>query len=178
MPNGYWKVDDQKAYWINTYNAFTVKLILKNYPLNTIMDIKEGDKDAWHIPFINLDNKLYTLDYIENTMLRGQFNDSRVHFVINCSAISCPPLKNKAFFADNLDIELRLATRRFINDKRYNVISEEHIQVSEIFKWYEKDFLIEEPSIQEYINLNTPHVEVSKKASLTYMNYNWKLNKQ
>jgi len=178
VPNGYWNVNSQKAYWINAYNAFTVKLILEHYPLESIMEIKVDEKDAWHIPFINLDNKLYTLDYIENVMLRGQFNDSRIHFVINCSAVSCPPLKNKAYFPDNLDIELRLSARRFINDKRHNILSENHLQVSQIFQWYEKDFLVEEPTIQQYININTPHIEVSKDASLNYLEYNWKLNKQ
>ena len=67
VPNGYWNVNSQKAYWINAYNAFTIKLILDHYPLESIMDIKVDEKDAWHIPFINLDNKLYTLDYIEKT---------------------------------------------------------------------------------------------------------------
>jgi len=178
IPGPYWKIDEQKAYWINAYNAFTVKLVLKYYPLESIMDIKEDDKDAWHIPFIRLGDKYYTLDYIEKTMLLGQFNDSRIHFAINCSAKSCPVLRNKAYSTENLDIELRLATKRFINDKRFNILSERHLQVSQLFSWYKLDFLKDEESIQAYINNNTPHVEVSKEASLNFLNYNWKLNEK
>ena len=174
----YWKVKEQEVYWINAYNAFTIKLILDHYPIKSIMDIKQDDKDAWHIPFIKLGTKLYTLDYIENTMLRGQFNDSRLHFAINCSAKSCPPLRNKAFTAANIDIELRLVARAFINDSRFNILSNRHVQISKIFDWYEEDFLKEEPSINIYLNKRTPHLEISKEASLNYLEYNWDLNSQ
>jgi hypothetical protein len=177
-PDKYWKIEEQKAYWINAYNAFTVKLVLMHYPLNSIMDIKENDKDAWHIPFIEIKDKLYTLDYIEKTMLLSQFNDSRIHFAINCSAKSCPILRNKAYSTENIDIELRLATKRFINDKRFNIVDKSHLQVSQLFNWYKQDFLNEEESIQAYINKNTPHIEVSNNASLNFMNYNWKLNEK
>jgi hypothetical protein len=174
----YWKVGEQEAYWINTYNAFTIKLILDNYPLKSIRDIKKDDKDAWHIPFIELGTKKYTLDYIENTMLRGQFNDSRIHFAINCSAKSCPPLRNKAFTPENINLELRLVSKAFINDKRFNILSERHVQVSKIFDWYKEDFLKEEATINIYLNKNTPHIEISKEASINYLNYNWDLNVQ
>jgi len=175
-PQPFWKTDEQKSYWINAYNAFTVKLILMNYPLNSIMDIKEDDKDAWHIPFIEIGDKIYTLDYIEKTMLLGQFNDSRIHFVINCSAKSCPILRNKAYSTDNIDVELRLATKRFINDSRFNILDKQHVQVSQLFNWYKDDFLKDEVSIQVYLNKNTPHLEISKNATLNFMKYNWKLN--
>ena len=175
-PDPKWKVDEQKAFWVNAYNAFTIKLVLKHYPLKSIMDIKEDGKDAWHIPFIELGGKLYTLDYIEKTMLLGQFNDPRIHFAINCSAKSCPPLRNKAYTSENIDIELRLAARTFINDERFNILSKNHLQVSKIFEWYEKDFLQEEESVQVYLDKNTPHLEISKGASLNYLNYNWDLN--
>ncbi len=175
-PGPYWKIDEQKSYWINAYNAFTVKLILMNYPVKSIMDIKEDDKDAWHIPFIRIGDKLYTLDYIEKTMLLGQFNDSRLHFVINCSAKSCPILRNKAYSTSNIDIELRLATKRFITDRRFNILDENHLQVSQLFFWYKEDFLRDEESIQIYINKNTPHLEVHNNATLNFLNYNWNLN--
>ena len=100
----FWKVNEQEAFWINAYNAFTIKLILDHYPVKSIKDINVDGKDAWQIPFIELGDKKYSLGYIENTMLRGQFNDSRIHFAINCSAHSCPPLRNNAFSAENIDI--------------------------------------------------------------------------
>lgn len=175
-PQPNWKVEQQEAFWINAYNAFTIKLILKYYPLKTIMDIKEDGKDAWNIPFIDIGGKLYTLNYIEKTMLLGQFNDSRIHFAINCSAKSCPPLRNKAYTAENLNIELRLAARGFINDDRYNILSKNHLQVSKIFEWYASDFLKEESSIPVYINKQTPHLEIAKNASLNFLKYNWDLN--
>ena len=177
-PQGWWEVNEQKAFWINAYNAFTVKLILNNYPLESIKQIKEGDNNAWNIPFIKIGDKMYTLDYIEHTMLRAQFSDSRIHFAVNCTAISCPPLRNKAYSGKNLDIELRLATRTFINDKRFNAITESRVQVSQIFSWFKDDFLKEEESIQAYLNKNTPHIEVKKDATVSFMNYNWGLNEK
>ncbi|HAW51287.1 MAG TPA: DUF547 domain-containing protein [Flavobacteriales bacterium] len=174
----FWKVEEQEAFWINAYNAFTIKLILDHYPVKSIKDIEKDGKDAWHIPFIKLGDKLYTLDYIENTMLRGQFNDSRIHFAINCSARSCPPLRNKAFTAENINIELRLVSRAFINDSRFNILSNRHVQISRIFEWYEADFLKEEPTINIYLNKNTPHLEIAKDASINYLNYNWDLNEK
>ena len=176
VPGPFWKTEDQEAYWINAYNAFTIKLVLKHYPIKSIMEIKEGGKDAWHIPFIKLGDKIYTLDYIEKTMLLGQFNDSRIHFVINCSAKSCPPLRNKAYEGDSLEIDLRLAARRFISDSRFNIVDKNHLQLSQLFNWYSADFLKDEASIQIYVNKNTPHIEVSKTASLNYLEYNWSLN--
>ncbi len=177
-PEQYWKVQEQKTYWINAYNAFTIKLILMNYPLKSIMEIKVDGKNAWNIPFIELGGKKYTLDYIEKTLLLGQFNDPRIHFAVNCSAKSCPILRNKAYSSDNLDIELRLATRRFINDDRFNILSENHVQVSQIFNWYKDDFVNEEGSVQEYLNAYTMHMEISKNASLNFLNYNWDLNEK
>lgn len=177
-PEPIWKVEEQKAFWINAYNAFTIKLIVENYPVNSIMDINKDGKNAWNIPFIKIGAKSYTLDYIEKTMLLGQFNDSRIHFVVNCGAISCPSLKNKAYTADNVEIELRLAAKRFINDTRFNTLTKNYLQLSEIFNWYKSDFLKEASSIQKYIDDNTPHLEVSKDASITYHKYNWGLNKQ
>jgi hypothetical protein len=173
-----WDIGEQEAFWINAYNAFTIQLILDHYPIKSIMDIKEDGKNAWHIPFIKLGDKMYTLDYIENTMLLGQFNDSRLHFAINCSAMSCPPLRNKAFTAKNVDIELRLVCRAFINDKRFNILSNRHVQLSKIFEWYEEDFLKDEATINIYLDKNTPHLEIAKDASINYLNYNWDLNEQ
>ena len=175
-PRTSWKVDEQKAYWINAYNAFTIKLILKHYPLRSIMDIKEGGRNAWNIAFIKIENKLYTLDYIEKNMLLSQFNDSRIHFALNCSARSCPPLRNKAYSAANLEIELRLAARIFINDDRFNYLSKDHLRLSQIFDWYKDDFLKEESSIQVFIDKATPHLDVSPSASLSYIEYDWSLN--
>lgn len=177
-PNTAWSNDEQIAYWINAYNAYTIKLIIDHYPVNSIRDIKDGDKDAWHIPFIEIGGKTYTLDDIENTMLRGQFNDARVHFAINCASISCPPLWDEAYTADRIQLDLKLAAKKFINDSRYNILSANHVQVSKIFEWYAKDFINEENSVLEYLNKYTSRLEISKTASLSYFDYNWGLNKQ
>ena len=132
----------------------------------------------WDDEVITIAGKPVTLNDIEHRILRPIWQDHRIHFAVNCSAKSCPILMNKAYSSENLDIELRLSTRRFINDKRFNILSKDHLQVSQLFNWYKSDFVGEEGSIQEYLNSYTNHLEISKNASLNYLDYNWGLNEQ
>ena len=100
-PEKSWSENKQKAFWINAYNAYTVKLILENYPLKSIMNIKKKGKDAWNIPFAKVGNKTYTLNHIEHEILRKNFNDPRIHVGVNCASGSCPQLGNFAFTEQN-----------------------------------------------------------------------------
>lgn len=169
MPKESWTKSDKLAYWLNAYNAFTVKLIIDNYPLKSIKDIK----DPWNHRFIKLGVKWYTLNDIEHRILR-KMQDPRIHFGINCASISCPPLLNKSFTAQNVDQELEKLTVSFINNAKHNSISKNTIKLSKIFQWFSKDFKTK-GSIIQFLNIYSK-VTINQNAKKSYTDYNWNLN--
>lgn len=163
--------NDKLAYWINLYNAATIQLVLKHYPIKSIRDINKGK--PWDHKFIKVGKDTYSLNQIENDIIRPKFNEPRIHFAVNCAAKSCPPLLNKAWKGSTLNTELSKATKHFIKNKKYNTVNKESINISKIFEWYKSDF----GHIIRFINKYSV-VKVSNKAKMTYNEYNWNLNKQ
>ncbi|MFK7947007.1 MAG: DUF547 domain-containing protein [Saprospiraceae bacterium] len=164
-----WSKNEKMAYWINLYNAATIKLIVDNYPTSSIKNINGGK--PWDKRWIKSGSKTYTLNEIENSVLRPQFKDARIHFAVNCAALSCPRLMNKAFTASNLNSLLEENTRWFINNSTFNEISEKKIQISKIFDWYSSDF----GNIIDYLNKYS-NTEIKSNAKVSYKEYEWKLN--
>ena len=175
-PTKEWSSNKKKAFWINTYNAYTIKIILNNYPLKSIRDIKIDGKTAWKIPFVKVGQKRYTLDQIEHEILRKKFNDPRIHVGINCASVSCPRLWNFAFTEDNIASSLDNLMKVFINDTTRNKISKNNVALSEIFNWFSKDF-IKNGTIISYLNTYAA-IKISEKASIKYLTYDWSLNKK
>lgn len=173
-PKKDWSANKTKAFWINAYNAYTLQLILENYPIKSIMKIKKKGKDAWNIPFANVGGKNYTLNYIEHEILRKDFNDPRIHVGVNCASGSCPQLGNFAFTEDNIDIELKRLMKLFINDTTRNKITEKKIYISKIFEWFKGDFT-KNGSLIDYLN-NYSTIKINKKAKVRYLKYDWNLN--
>ena len=168
-PANYWDKNDSLAYFINAYNAVTVKLILDNYPLKSIRDIK----DPWDSKSLNLPNNRLTLNDIEHKVLR-KMDDPRIHFAINCASASCPQLSNEAFRASKVQKQLEEATALFINDTSKNQISEKNIGLSKIFLWFSKDFGSKEERIafiQKY-----SQEPFKDNAKIKYQEYDWSLN--
>ncbi len=168
-PDGEWSKDESLAYWINAYNAFTLKLISDNYPLNSITDLHGGK--PWDHKWINIGGKTLSLNQIENEIIRPTYNEPRIHFAVNCAALSCPPLANKAFTAENLDSLLEERTKGFINDPSYNQLTESPAQLSKIFEWYGKDFGDVDAFINQYKKDG-----VSSITSHEFTEYHWGLN--
>lgn len=173
-PTKDWSDNKTKAFWINAYNAYTLKIILDNYPLKSIMDIKQKGKDAWNISFAYVGGKNYTLNYIEHEILRKEFNDPRIHVGVNCASSSCPQLGNFAFTEVNIDIELERLMNLFINDSSRNKITKTKIQVSKIFDWFKGDFT-KNGSLINYLN-NYSTTKINKKATIRFLEYDWGLN--
>lgn len=169
-----WSEDEIKVYWINAYNAFTVELILKNYPLESITSIKEGDKDAWNIPFITIGEKTYTLNDIEKGILLTNYDEPRIHFAVVCASFSCPKLLNHAFTVDQLEDQLVAQTKGFLADTKRNVIAADKMEVSQIFEWYVADFT-KHGTLIEFLNTYAP-VTIQADASVGYLAYDWSLN--
>ncbi|PQJ77319.1 DUF547 domain-containing protein [Polaribacter glomeratus] len=169
-----WSTNKQKAFWINAYNAYTIKIILENYPLKSIMDIKQNGNSAWKIPFAKVGGKTYTLDYIEHEILRKTLFDPRIHVGVNCASGSCPKLSNTAFTEKNIESELSRLMKDFINDASRNKISKDKIEISSLFDWFKDDFT-KNGSIIDYINSYTK-IQISSDAKISYLIYNWTLN--
>ncbi len=167
--------NEKMAFWINAYNAFTVKLIIDNYPIQSIKNLKGGK--PWDSKFISIAGKSYSLNDIEHNILRKEFFDARLHFVLVCAAKSCPKLLNKAYTAQNLFVEMDKQARIFINDASKNKITAEKAQISELFNWYKDDFLKTAgvKNIKDYLNKYST-TKVNSKTSISYFTYNWSLN--
>lgn len=161
--------DELLAYWINAYNALTIDLILRNYPLKSIKDIK----DPWDQRLWQFGDKWMSLNDIEHKILR-KMDEPRIHFAIVCASESCPKLKNEAFIVSKLEAQLSKVTRAFLADTSKNEISENEIKLSKIFKWFKKDFE-QNGSLIDFLNQYS-EVTISNKAKKSFKDYNWNLN--
>jgi len=160
---------EKKAFFINAYNSFTIKLIVDNYPLKSILNLHGGK--TWDRKWISLAGTVYSLNEIEHQLLIRDFSDSRVHFAINCAAKSCPPLSNKAFTSSNVESSLNSLTKAFLSNKDYNEISSNSAELSKLFEWYAKDFGDVKAYINKYLG-----VSIQDKTNLKFKEYDWALN--
>ena len=161
--------ESKLVYYINLYNAATVKLILDSYPLGSIKDLK----GPWNRQVVTIRNKQLSLGDIEHNILR-KMDEPRIHFAINCASYSCPKLLNEAFTVEKLEDLLEKSARIFVNDPKRNVITKEKAMLSQIFKWYKKDFT-NKASLTDYINQYST-VKITKETSIEFINYDWSLN--
>lgn len=169
MPNDQWNDQDKLAYWINAYNAMTIDLIVRHYPIKSIKDIK----DPWGQRLWKLGNKWYNLEEIEHQILR-KMKEPRIHFAIVCASFSCPKLQNEAYTAFQMEEQLTKATEEFLSDPKRNNISSDNIKISKIFQWFSKDFKQNE-SLIDFLNQYSD-VHISSKAKKSFNDYNWELN--
>jgi hypothetical protein len=172
--------EEQFAYYINAYNAWTIKLILSAYPgIKSIKDLGSFWESPWKKKFVRISGELLSLDDIEHHILRPRFKDPRVHFAINCSAVSCPPLRAEPYLGSSLDRQLDQATRSFINNPKNYRIEDDAFYVSRIFKWYAKDF--NHDVLGFYLkyareDLKKKLVEKKDVIQIKYLHYDWSLN--
>ena len=172
--------NEQFAFYINAYNAWTIKLILSGYPeIKSIKELGNIFKTPWKKKICRIDGDVITLDYIEHHILRPRFKDPRVHFAIVCAALSCPPLWSQPFLGSTLDRQLDDATRAFINNPKRNYLDGGTLYVSRIFKWFEKDF--NEDIIGFFLkyaddNLKNELAVKKNTVKISYLHYDWSLN--
>jgi hypothetical protein len=142
---GVWAKAERQVFLINAYNAFTVELILTRYPdLKSIKDLGSLLSSPWKPKWIALLGDKVSLDDIEHAMLRkrGDYDDPRVHFAVNCASIGCPALREEAFVAARLEAQMDEQTMRFMSDRTRNRFSAQRgrLELSKIFDWYGEDF--------------------------------------
>lgn len=181
-PNDNWSQDEKLAYWINAYNAYTLDLIIQHYPVESIKDIGSTIKipfvsTAWDIKFIEIAGEKYDLNNIEHGIIRKRFEEPRIHFALVCAAVSCPKLRNEAYFADTLDEQLTAAAKDFLsNPKKNNIKNSKEAELSKLFSWYGGDFK-KKTTLIEYVNQYSS-IKLDKDADIDFMTYYWELNEQ
>ena len=172
--------DDQFAFYINAYNAWTIKLILTGYPgVKSIKELGSFFKSPWKKKICRIGGEVVTLDYIEHAILRPRFKDPRVHFAINCASKDCPPLRKETYRGSVLDKQLDDAAKRFLNDPKKNYLDGKKLYVSKIFEWFGDDF---DNRIVEFFlkyaqgDLKKNLLKHQNKIEVKYLDYDWSLN--
>lgn len=175
-PTPAWSEAEKLAYWINAYNAFTVKVIADNYPLESIRELHRvpGVATIWHEEFFEIAGQPSSLNQIEHGILRRDFEEPRVHFAINCASMSCPVLRAEAYFPDKLEAQLTEQARLFLQQDIRNQISPELVKLSSIFSWFKGDFT-KQGTLIDFINQYLDE-KVSQEADIQFLEYDWSIN--
>ena len=135
---------EQKAYWINLYNALTVELIISRFPLASIRDINISPgllvRGPWGAKLLTIEGEKLSLDDIEHRILRPIWRDHRVHYALNSASLGGPNLQPVAYTGDNSEALLEKGAREFINHPRGVALQKDKLQVSSIYVWFQEDF--------------------------------------
>ncbi len=167
--------EQKKTFYINAYNILVIKQVVDNYPISSPMKV-DGffDKTKFKVAGEEL-----TLNGIENDIIRKLYSDARIHFVLVCAAMSCPPITSTAYKPLRLDVALDEQTIKALNNDNFIKVdnAKKEVQISEIFKWYNTDFLKDHEDILEYINeYRAKKIPADYKVS--YYSYDWDLNQK
>ncbi|WP_422051017.1 DUF547 domain-containing protein [Shimia sp.] len=174
--------EQQLAFWINLYNAETVEVILQHYPVTSIRDITDGALSfgPWDRPVTTVDGQVLTLNDIEHRIIRPIFKEPRIHYALNCAAVGCPNLMNRAWRAATLERDLEAAERAYVNDDRgVQVGPNGALTLSKIYIWFQEDFGANE---REVLDRLQKVADPERAAAISVRNgvrryaYDWSLN--
>ena len=184
--------EDKLAFWINVYNAFTLKFIIEEYPVESINNLHWGGlylgsllgTTVWDDEKIIINGKRLSLNNIEHDIARKKFNEERVHFAMVCASYSCPPLLDEAYEGFKLNEQLNEQARLFFNDETKNKfdLKERTAYLSKILDWYSSDFGNDDKSILLYVSqfLDSEIADDIRKNTsqwkIDHLSYNWDLN--
>ncbi len=172
---------EQMAYWINVYNALTVRRIVADWPVDTILDVGDGaiGRGPWGEPAITVDGTALSLDDIEHRILRAVWREPRIHFAVNCASVGCPDLQPIAFTGANLEAQLALSARNYLSSARGIVRDGDALRVSSLFEWYAEDFGDDLPAVLErlagYADDDTAALLRTHDGPVRYA-YDWAIN--
>lgn len=184
IPISRYSRDEQFAYWVNIYNALTVKVILDHYPVDSIRDIDLssglfGD-GPWDAKLVTIEGKRVSLNDIEHRILRPIWRDPRIHYAVNCASIGCPNLRTEAYTGPTLDNALDAGSIAYINQPRGVHVREGKLRVSSIYVWFADDFgdgsdeaIIKHLQTYAQTPLNR---QLSSLSSIADHTYDWALN--
>lgn len=175
--------NEQRAFWINLYNALTIDVVLDRYPVATIRDISTSPGlfsiGPWGKALVAVEGKKLSLDHIEHDILRKSWRDARVHYAVNCASISCPNLMGKAFTGAKLEQMLDDGARDYVNHPRGVRVDGGKARLSRIYSWYRKDFGRNDAEVLQHI---AAYAKSALKKQLSGIDridgydYDWSLN--
>jgi hypothetical protein len=170
--------EEKISFLINAYNAFTVQLILDNYPIKSIRKIGMLPLAAWRKDFFTLLGKERSLGWIEHEKLRKDFSEHRIHFAIVCASIGCPILINEAYVAKKLESQLSKSEKYFFSEKSKNRYdsAKKILYISEIFNWFKEDFT-KGRTLPQYLQTQFSET-LDPNAEIKYTDYDWNLNEK
>lgn len=187
-----WNENQQLAFLINAYNAFTLQLIINNWDqfksgdVESIRDLGSLFTSPWEQDFFTLLGTKRTLDWLEHEKIRVDFDEPRIHAALVCAAVSCPKLRAEAFVADELEQQLEDQMVSFLHDRDKNGIDEKGLYLSKIFDWYAEDFKQgNEAGIRKYMRQYAQALADNEEQrqrltetdiAIRYTHYNWQLN--
>jgi len=163
-----WTQDERKAYWINVYNAFSIKLITDHFPLRNISEIEKPFKKK----FFEINREMMSLNDVEKIL--KTFNDPRILIVLNRNSMSGVRLIKRAYDPNKLNEMLDKRVRLFINNPKKNIITSSEVKLSSLLKVYEKEILESHGSLENFINLYSDVNITGKKKS--YMEFDETVN--
>ena len=184
--------DDRLALWLNAYNAYTLKVIVDNYPIESINDLHTGglvvghllNKTVWDRKFVVVGGQTMSLNDVEHNIVRKQFDDARIHFALVCAARSCPQLRVEAYEGYQLDAQLADQGRIFFAEplKNFFLPEKRTAYLSQILDWYGDDFGANDEEILLYVTRFLPddladaiHAAPAE-WHVDHTKYHWELN--
>jgi hypothetical protein len=169
-----WGREEQMAFLINAYNAFTVEKILARYPdIRSIWDFGKLFGNPFKDEFFTLLGRRMSLDGIEHGILRKRYREPRIHFAVNCASVGCPMLREEAYAAARLEAQLEEQAVRFLSDRSRNRFASGRLEVSRIFDWFREDFEPRDAFFARYAAaLGMP----GGAAPVSFLDYDWSLN--
>lgn len=181
LPISAYSRDEQRAYWINLYNALTVQLILDHYPVKSIRRIKPNvfSIGPWRKKLITVEGERLGLDDIEHRILRPIWRDPRLHYAVNCASIGCPNLGTEAYTASNADTLLDRGAQTYVNNARGAEFRNGRLIVSSIYKWFQEDFGDSDKGVIEHLQRYaepTLAARLNGTKKISGDRYDWALN--
>lgn len=200
-----WSEEEKIAFWVNAYNALTLKAIIDHYPIKASFfksvvypknSIRQID-GVWDKLKFQVQGRAMTLDEIEHQVLRAEFDEPRIHMALVCAAMGCPPLRSELYTGDQLDAQLDDQTRKFLaNPEKFRIDRDrKKVYLSPIFKWFGEDFVetygIEKGFsgkkqseravlnfIAKYLDEKDREYLSTAEYEVSYLDYDWSLNEQ
>ena len=195
-PERFSSSSQELAYWLYGYNAYVIKSVLDNWPLESVTDVKAPLEVVKGLGFFHrlrfqFGGKRYSLLSVENSVIRKRYRDARIHFVLNCASDSCPPMRPNLPIGEALDDLLATAAIDFVNNPANVAVDHDNKQVllSTIFKWFRKDFLNDlakrglpsERGLIDYVSSEASpalraELDNTRGYDIVFMDYDWSLN--
>ncbi|MBC74283.1 MAG: DUF547 domain-containing protein [Muricauda sp.] len=165
-------ISTYQAFWINVYNLCVIKGVIDNYPINSPLEVPGFfDKKTYYVG-----NKERTLNEIENELLRANFpKEPRFHFVLVCAGLGCPPIIDKAYLPQTLEMQLQNQTELSLNNPNFIRVNENEVGISQIFEWYASDFKQGDKNFIEFLNTYRKN-KLNPSSKVSFYPYDWSLN--